>query len=322
MLIQCNKWNTISCVNPLKVISLLSFIASNLYVAMNDNEIVQCEDVLFPLLPGNQAKDRQFHPILNLSVKRLPPCEKVIMETLIFTDLRPARRDFDDFSQSEDAYLHVPIRLSHRRVLRFMLREQKGVYQWGVVPFGLAIAAQLYKVSGHVVAHLRFTDILQKEYGYLPCPWLADSILKYQKYKHLTSSSAGFCDKPSNVFPCSLADNNTPRYAHIHVDTLTGIDRPISDKIQITYIGQHVLDVGYTAVQHLQRVVGSMAACPCAMSWSPCVCFGTDWFLLTSQGISRHRLTVLPSGCPWMFQRWMKVLGSDQTSLEWSRELL
>ncbi len=46
-----------------------------------------------------------------------------------------------------DAYLHIPIIPQHRKFLRFALRDHQGilrVYQWGVLPFGLATAPRVF----------------------------------------------------------------------------------------------------------------------------------------------------------------------------------
>ncbi len=47
----------------------------------------------------------------------------------------------------KEAYLHVPIHPSHWRFLRVALRSQAGeliVYQWKVLPFGLATAPRVF----------------------------------------------------------------------------------------------------------------------------------------------------------------------------------
>ncbi len=57
----------------------------------------------------------------------------------------------------KDAYLHVPIHPSHWRYFWFALRNAEGaltVYQWKVLPFGLASAPRVFtKILAPVAAH-------------------------------------------------------------------------------------------------------------------------------------------------------------------------
>ncbi len=108
-------------------------------------------------LPGDQ-EDVPFHPILNL--RDLNPyllLEKFRMETLtsILRDVCPGMWMIS--LDLKDAYPHVLIPRSHRKFLRFALKDQCRVlraYQWGVLPFHLAMVPQLFtKLLGPVAAH-------------------------------------------------------------------------------------------------------------------------------------------------------------------------
>ena len=93
-------------------------------------------------------KTGSFRPILNL--RGLNPyllVEKFRMETLasILLDLQKGMWMIS--LDLKDAYVHVPIFPSHRKFLRFALTDRQGslhVYQWKVLPFGLATAPRLF----------------------------------------------------------------------------------------------------------------------------------------------------------------------------------
>ena len=68
----------------------------------------------------------------------------------------------------KDAYLHVPIHPSHWRYFWFALRNAEGaltVYQWKVLPFGLASAPRVFtKILAPVAAHLHLQGCLMYPY--------------------------------------------------------------------------------------------------------------------------------------------------------------
>ncbi len=70
----------------------------------------------------------------------------------------------------KDAYLHVTIHPSHWRYLRFALRSPAGeliVYQWKVLPFGLATAPRVFtKLMAPLAAaaHLHLQGCLMYPY--------------------------------------------------------------------------------------------------------------------------------------------------------------
>ncbi len=68
----------------------------------------------------------------------------------------------------KDAHLHVPIHPSHWRYLRIALRNQAGeliVYQWKVLPFGLATAPRVFtKLLAPLAAHLNLQGCLMNPY--------------------------------------------------------------------------------------------------------------------------------------------------------------
>ena len=104
-----------------------------------------------------------FHPILNL--KGLNPflrVDKFRMETLesILKDLRQGHWMVS--LDLKDTYLHVPICASHRKFLRFALKDSHGVlriYKWMVLSFGLATAPRVFTMSlAPLAAHLHPQD--------------------------------------------------------------------------------------------------------------------------------------------------------------------
>jgi hypothetical protein len=69
-----------------------------------------------------------------------------------------------------DAYFHIPISLASRKFLRFVWNNK--VYQFMAVPFGLAVAPQVFtRVFQTVIAHLHTLSIQAHSY-------LDDSLLK------------------------------------------------------------------------------------------------------------------------------------------------
>jgi hypothetical protein len=69
-----------------------------------------------------------------------------------------------------DAYFHIPISLPSRKFLRFVWNNK--VYQFMAVPFGLAVAPQVFtRVFQTVIAHLHTLSIQAHSY-------LDDSLLK------------------------------------------------------------------------------------------------------------------------------------------------
>ncbi len=91
----------------------------------------------------------------------------------------------------------------------------------------------LYKSSGPSGGPLSRQECIYVPVGrqYLWRPGFADASLKYQGCEHLTSSSAGFHNKPSEV-PLQVT----------HLGALVAT----SDKIQSIHIIHQLLDIGYT----------------------------------------------------------------------------
>ncbi len=105
-------------------------------------------------------KTGRFRPILNLrGLNVYLLTEKFRMETL--ASIRDLQKGMWMISLDlKDAYLHGSIVPRHRRFLRFALRDQHGslqIYQWRVLPFGLATAPRLFtKLLAPVAAHFHF----------------------------------------------------------------------------------------------------------------------------------------------------------------------
>ncbi len=68
----------------------------------------------------------------------------------------------------KDAYLHVPIIPQDRKFLRFALRDHQGilrVYQWGILPFGLATAPRVFtKLLAPIAARLHLRNMSMYPY--------------------------------------------------------------------------------------------------------------------------------------------------------------
>ncbi len=110
-----------------------------------------------------------FCPILNLhGLNLFNRVAKFCMETLT-SILQGLHKGWWMVSLDlKDAYLHVPIHPSHWRYLRFALRSPAGeliVYQWKVLPFGLATAPRAFtKLLAPLAAHLHLKGCLMYSY--------------------------------------------------------------------------------------------------------------------------------------------------------------
>jgi hypothetical protein len=107
-------------------------------------------------------------PLLHFSVKEieLPRTEDgtSLIRACILPGMLTTKLDLSD------AYFHIPISLASRKFLRFVWNNK--VYQFLAVPFGLAVAPQVFtRVFQTVIAHLHTLSIQAHSY-------LDDSLLK------------------------------------------------------------------------------------------------------------------------------------------------
>ncbi len=202
-----------------------------------------------------------------LNLKGLNACllvEKFRMETLasIVPDLQLVMWMVS--LDLKDANLHVLICLSHRHFLIFKLRDALGllhIYQWRVLSFVVAMAPRLHKVPEpsrgtfpsmgyiYVPVHRR----------YLQWPRFRGLGHLDQRCKHLSSSSAGICHQPSQVFPCSLPGDDILLCTYRH--SFRCHQAHPGQVQEISQVSQGLLADGYVSMGHLQRVVSLMAAC-------------------------------------------------------------
>ncbi len=107
----------------------------------------------------------------------------------------------------KDTYLHVPIHPSHWWFLRFALRSPAGkliVYQWKVLPFGLATAPRFFtKLLASLAAHLHLQGCLM--YPYIDDIFHAQASINQTSRTHDLSLLCHF--KLGFVGPCPVSDN-------------------------------------------------------------------------------------------------------------------
>ncbi len=165
----------------------------------------------------------------------------------------------------KEAYLHVSIVPQHRWFLRFALRDQRGflrIYQWRVLPFGLATAPRLFtKLLAPVAAHLHLGNMSM-------CPYI-DDIFHAQMSQEMVSAT-----RDASVrlhlhlgFIINLAKSFlVPSQGMVHlgawIDTFREIVMPTQNKVQeISSAAQELMSQGSATAAHLQSVVGLMASC-------------------------------------------------------------
>lgn len=140
----------------------------------------------------------------------------------------------------KDAYLHVSFFSPNRKFMRFTLGDPKGslhLYQWRVLPFGLAMGPQA------LCQDLGPYSSPSTPQSYVQCPYI-DNIFHAQISKPsaaltrkkkttnqcMTPSSAGFYNQPSQVFPCSFTGDNASRCLDRHLQRIV-IVKMTPDKV-------------------------------------------------------------------------------------------
>ncbi len=221
--------------------------------------------VLLPLLPRVKGS-RRISSYLNLrGLNAYLLVEKFRMETLA-SILRDLQQGMWMISLDlKDAYLHVPIIPLHRKFLRFALRDQQGilrVYQWAVLPFGLASAPRVCtKMLAPIAAHLHLRNMSM--YPYI------DDIFHAQisRGSVILTRDASVCLHLQLGFVINLAKSSLiPSQVMTHlgawIDTLNGWVRPSQNKVQeINQVSADLLANGFVSAGRLQSIVGLMAAC-------------------------------------------------------------
>ena len=91
-------------------------------------------------------KDGTFRPVLNVSALN----KFVLLESFRLETPRTIRNaiQLEDWAVSidlKDAYLHVPIHPSSRKLLRFVVNGN--IYQFRVLPFGLSTAPRVFTIA-------------------------------------------------------------------------------------------------------------------------------------------------------------------------------
>ena len=135
----------------------------------------------------------------------------------------------------KDAYLHVPIILQHRKFLRFALRDHQGIlriYQWGVLPFGLATAPRVFtKLLAPIAAHLHLRN--KSMYPYMDDIFHAhisrDSVILTQDASERLYLQPGFV---INLAKSSLIPSQVMTWLGAWIDTFNGLVRPSLEKVQ------------------------------------------------------------------------------------------
>ena len=207
-----------------------------------------------------------FRPILNLrGLNAYLLVEKFRMETLA-SILRDLQQGVWMISLDlKDAYLHVPIIPPHRKFLRFALRDHQGilrVYQWAVLPFGLATAPRVFtKILAPIAAHLHLRGMSM--YPYIDDIFHAqiskESVILTRDASVRLHLQLGFV---INLAKSSLIPSQVMTHLGAWIDTLNGLVRPSQNKIQeISQVSADLLANGFVSAGRLQCVVGLMAAC-------------------------------------------------------------
>ncbi len=207
-----------------------------------------------------------FRPILNLrGLNAYLLMEKFRMETLA-SILRDLQQGMWMISLDlKDAYQHVPIIPLHRKFLRFALRDQQGilrVYQWAVLPFGLATAPRVFtKILAPIAAHLHLRSM--SRYPYIDDIFHAqisrDSVILTRDASVRLHLQLGFV---INLAKSSLIPSQVMTHLGAWIDTLNGRVRPSQNKVQeINQVSADLLANSFVSAGRLQSAVGLLAAC-------------------------------------------------------------
>ncbi len=165
----------------------------------------------------------------------------------------------------KDAYLHVLIIPQHRKFLRIALRDHQGIlhiYQWGVLPFGLASAPRVFtKLLAPIAAHLHLRNMSM--YPYIEDIFHAqisrDSVILTRDASMCLHLQLQFV---INLAKSSLIPSQVMRHLGAWIDTLNGLVRPSLEKVQeMNQVSADLLANGFVSAGRLQSIVGLMAAC-------------------------------------------------------------
>ncbi len=164
-----------------------------------------------------------------------------------------------------DAYLHIPIIPQHRKFLRFALRDHQGilrVYQWGVLPFGLATAPKVFTKPLALIAtrlHLRNMSMYPYINDLFHAQISRDSVILTRDASVRLHLQLGFV---VNLAKSTLIPSQVMRHLGAWIDTLNGLVRPSLEKVQeINQVSADLLANGFVSAGHLQSIVCLMAAC-------------------------------------------------------------
>ncbi len=165
----------------------------------------------------------------------------------------------------KEAYLYVSIIPQHRKFLRFALKDQHGilcVYQWRMLPFGLATAPRVFtELLAPIAAHLHLRNMSM--YPYIDDIFHAqisrESVIMTQDTSVHLHLQLGFV---INLAKSSLIPSQVMTHLGAWIDTLNGLVRPSLDKVQeINQVSANLLANGFVSAGCLQNIVGLMAAC-------------------------------------------------------------
>ncbi len=207
-----------------------------------------------------------FRPILNLTgLNTYLRATKFRMETLT-SILQGLHQGWWMVSLDlKDAYLHVPIHPSHWRYLRFALRNAEGVltvYQWRVLPFGLASAPRVFtKLLAPVAAHLHLQGCLM--YPYI------DDIFHAQASPHQVARTRDLSLRCHlvlgfviNLTKSALVPSQVMLHLGAIIDTLRGTVCPSPDRLnKLVHSALELLQLSQVSARRLCQVTGMMASC-------------------------------------------------------------
>ena len=153
---------------PIELVSQHQYIPDSIRGLLEKQAVERVQD---PHSPGFysrlflvQKKSSSWRPVIDLKVFNtflLKPTFKMETPAFIRKSLRPMQWGVS--LDLEDAFFNVPIHSNFRKYLRFAFQGQ--VYQFRAMPFGLAIAPQVFtKLMAAVGAHLRVHRVLLLQY--------------------------------------------------------------------------------------------------------------------------------------------------------------
>ncbi len=207
-----------------------------------------------------------FRPILNLrGLNTYLRVSKFRMETLssIIQGLHPGWWMVS--LDLKDAYLHVPIHPSHWRYLRFALRNAAGeliVYQWKVLPFGLATAPRVFtKILAPVAAHLHMQGCLM--YPYIDDIFHAEaSFLQACRTRDTSLRCHFMLGFIVNLAKSALVPSQVLLHLGAMIDTARGILFPSPPRLEaIVHAAQELLSLTQVSARYLRHVIGLLASC-------------------------------------------------------------